>query len=128
MFQYKCNERQKRANHERDYWKYISTFRQPSFHRNISYLALEYSRDIERSRLRTFRHRQNQYEHIQRENDRLTKHISQARGQLMTKEQCEKDWQRHIHVMKQTCDYPENIDRFVSNQQRKKSSFTKVRR
>jgi hypothetical protein len=108
MLQFIFNERQRRDIHEREYWKYIANLRQQSSHSNMFYLSNQ------GSRIQTSRHRQNQYERIQRENDLLTKRLSQVRGQLMTKEQCEKDWLRHINIMKNICHYPENIDRFVS--------------
>ena len=114
MFRLKCNERQRRVIHEREYWKYISNLRRQSFPSKISYLPIEHIRDGERSRMRNTLHRQNQYERIQRENDRLSQRISQARGQLMTKEECQKDWQRHVQMMKKTSNYPENIDRFTN--------------
>ncbi len=63
-----------------------------------------------------YQQRLNEYKRINNENNLLIKRINNVRGQLMNKQQCEQDWQRHIKIMKKNCDYPENIDRFVSNQ------------
>jgi len=138
----------------------------------MSYLSYEHIKEIERSRIRNFLRKENQYERIKRENDLLSKrlfqiskrttlddknfqyeknldmfnskrlqqrlneykhinnenhhlikHINNVRGQLINKQECDQDWQRNINIMKKTCHYPDNIDRFVSNkninQQRK---------
>ncbi len=120
MLQFKLNERQRRDVHEREYWKFITNLRQHLSYSNRFYLSNEYVKEMERSKTRTFLQRQQQYERIQRENDLLTKRLNQVRGHIMTKEECDKNWQYHVNVMKKTCSYPENIDRFVSNSQRNK--------
>ena len=118
MLRFKFNERQRRDMHEREYWKFITNLRQQLPDSNRFYLSNEYIKEIQRSKTRTALQRQHQYDRIQRENDLLTKRINQVRGYIMTKEECERNWQYHINVMKKTCNYPENIDRFVY--QRKK--------
>ena len=65
-----------------------------------------------------------EYRRIRSENELLTKRISSVQGQMMDKQQCDREWQRHIQVMKHTSDYPENIDRFVSNQKRRQRRHT----
>lgn len=67
--------------------------------------------------LNSKRFQQRLYEHkrINNENSLKMKQMNNVRGQLITKEQCNEDWQRHINIMKKNCNYPENIDRFVSN-------------
>lgn len=114
MYQRKNCER-----HERDYWKYISSLRQQSSQLKLSQFPREYLREKEHSRRRTSIERQHHYERIQRENDLLRKHIEQTRGKLPSKEEYDKDWQGHIRTMKNMCQYPENIDRFVSNEKMK---------
>ncbi|CAF2523313.1 unnamed protein product [Rotaria sp. Silwood2] len=59
--------------------------------------------------------RLNEYKRINNENNLLIKRFNNVHGQLITKQQCDQDWQRHINEMKKSSDYPENIDRFVSN-------------
>ena len=164
VLQHKCNERQIREIHEREYMKYVTNLRQQSFHSNMSHLSTEHIKEIERARLRHVFNKHNQYERVQRENNLLSerlfqtnkrtmidnqnsdyqqnleifnskysqqrlneykridnenqvlaKRIRSAHGQLINKQQCNQDWQRHISMMKKNCDYPENIDRFVSN-------------
>ena len=114
-------ERKPPEQHEREYWKYISELRRQTLPSTMSYLSLEHFREIRRAQSRTRMEREVQYKRIQRENNLLIKHIDQARGRLATKEECEKDWQRHIQTMKNMCHYPENIDRFVSKKKKKKN-------
>lgn len=55
-----------------------------------------------------------EYAQIEQENHLILKRLTQIQGKLMTKDEYERDWQRHIKIMKKTCQYPENIDRFIS--------------
>ncbi|UJR15516.1 hypothetical protein I4U23_002456 [Adineta vaga] len=71
-----------------------------------------------------FQQRVNEYQRIHTENQLLMKRLNHVRGQMIDKQQYDQDWQRHIDVMKKTCDYPENIDRFVSNKKVKQYQHT----
>ncbi|CAF1198219.1 unnamed protein product [Rotaria sp. Silwood1] len=75
----------------------------------------QYQKNLDTFNLKYSQQRLNDYKRINNENNMLIKRINTVRGQLVTKQQCDQDWQRHINVMKKSCDYPENIDRFVSN-------------
>lgn len=55
-----------------------------------------------------------EYKRIEQENHLLLKRLTCIQGNLMTKEEYERDWQRHVEIMKKNCQYPENIDRFIS--------------
>jgi hypothetical protein len=83
----------------------------------------KYQQNLNVLNFKYFQQRLNEYKRIQNENHLLLKRINNVRGQLINKQQCEQDWQRQINWMKKKCNYPENIDRFVSNnkanQQRK---------
>ena len=164
VLQQKCNERQRREIHEREYLKYISNLRHQTFNSSMSHLPIEHIQEMERSKVRYVANKTNQYERIRRENQILSerfiratqraivedkndkyrrnleifnsKHLQQrandykriknenhllmkrfnnAHGFVVTKEQCDQDWQHNIDVMKKASDYPENIDQFVSN-------------
>ena len=168
VLQHKCNDRQIREIHEREYQKYLVNLRQqplpqPPGNSHPFYLSSKHAVEVERSRVRSAQAKQTQYARIQRENcllyDRLLKagqrpsiddrnrvyehnlevfnskrfqqrvnqykridtdnqsllqRINSSRARLMNKEECDRDWQKHLVVMKKACDYPENIDRFVS--------------
>lgn len=73
-----------------------------------------YEHNLESFNSKRFQQRVNQYKRIDTDNQLLLQRINTARGRLLSKEQCDRDWQKHLVVMKKTCDYPENIDRFVS--------------
>jgi hypothetical protein len=58
--------------------------------------------------------RHNQYKRIDNENQALLQRIRTARGRLVTKEECDRDWRKNVNIMKKMCAYPENIDRVDS--------------
>jgi len=76
----------------------------------------KYQQNLDVFNSKRLQQRLNEYKRINNENHLYIKRINNVRGQLINKQQCEQDWQRHIKIMKKNCDYPENIDRFVSNQ------------
>lgn len=117
MFQWKSPKQ-----HERDYWKFVSELRRQSLPSTMSHLSLEHVREVQRAGSRTRMKREFQYKRIEQENNLLIKHIDQVRGRIATREECEKDWKRHIQTMKNMCHYPENIDRFVSKKKKKKKN------
>ncbi|CAF1022112.1 unnamed protein product [Rotaria sordida] len=75
----------------------------------------KYQQNLDTFNSKYLQQRLNQYKHIQNENNLLIKRINNIHGQLITKQQCNQDWQRYINEMKKHSDYPENIDQFVSN-------------
>jgi hypothetical protein len=102
------------------------------FHTNrrsmIDNQNLKYQQNFEPFYSKRFQQRLNEHKRIENQNHLLIKRINNVHGQLINKQQCEQDWQRHIHFMKKTCDYPENIDRFVSNQHRRTCRFDNIKR
>jgi hypothetical protein len=84
----------------------------------------KYQQNLNIFNSKRFQQRANEYERINTENRLLIKRIDNVRGHLINKQQCNQDWQRHVNVMKTTCDYPENIDRFVSNRNTKQHRKT----
>jgi hypothetical protein len=76
----------------------------------------KYQQNLDVFNSKRIQQRLNEYKRINNENYLLIKRINNVRGHLINKQQCEQDWQRHINIMKKNCNYPENIDRFVSNQ------------
>ena len=73
-----------------------------------------YAQNLDSFNSKRFQQRSNEYKRIYNDNQVLLQRINQAQGHLITKEQCENDWKKHLDVMKKTCDYPENLDKFVS--------------
>lgn len=73
-----------------------------------------YEQNSQIFRTKHFQQRVIQYKKINNENQILLQRIHSARGRLMSKDQCDRDWKKSIDVMKKTSDYPENIDRFVA--------------
>lgn len=83
-----------------------------------------YKRNLEIFNSKHSQQRINDYKRINNENNILMKRFNRATTQLVSKQQCDQEWQQHINVMKKTCDYPEKIDQFVSNV--KKNQHKKV--
>jgi hypothetical protein len=80
----------------------------------------KYQQNLNILNSKRFQQRLNEYKRINNENNLLIKRLSNVRGQLINKQQCEQDWKQHINFMKKNCDYPENIDRFVSNRNQRR--------
>lgn len=78
------------------------------------HLNEKYEENLQLFQQKRFQHRSTQYKRIDEENQILSKRLKNVRGALKNNDECERDWQRHIHFMKKTSNYPENIDRFVS--------------
>lgn len=78
-----------------------------------------------------YQQRFNEYKRIENDNQVLIQRLKNVRGNLISKEQCENDWKKHIDVMKKTCDYPENVDKFLTkmnkNQQKKACLYSTMR-
>ena len=64
--------------------------------------------------LRSRQQRSNEYKRIDQENQLLSQRLQHARAEVSTKDECQRDWQRHVHFMKKTCTYPENLEQFVA--------------
>lgn len=73
-----------------------------------------YQQNLDIFNNKRFQQRSNDYKRIKSNNQILSERLNHVRGHLITKQQCENDWKKHLDVMKKTCDYPENIDKFVS--------------
>jgi hypothetical protein len=82
-----------------------------------------YQQNLEIFNSKHIQQRFKEYKRIENDNHLLLQRLNNARGHLISKQQCEKDWKKHLQVMKQNCDYPEKLDQFVSkmtkNQQQK---------
>lgn len=57
--------------------------------------------------------RSHEYNRIYDDNQILLQRINNVRGRLISKQQCENEWRKHVEFMKKSCCYPENIDKFV---------------
>lgn len=79
-------------------------------HRNQSY-----EQNLNIFNLKHLQQRLHEYNRINEENQILMKRFQNTCTRLVSKEQCEQEWQRHIDTMKKSSDYPEHIDAFVSN-------------
>ncbi|CAF1631210.1 unnamed protein product [Adineta ricciae] len=83
-----------------------------------------YKQNLDIFNKKRFQQRVNEYQRIYNENQILNQRLHHVRGQLISKQQYDHEWQRHINVMKQMCDYPENIDAFVSNKRSKQRPYS----
>ncbi|UJR31165.1 hypothetical protein I4U23_018672 [Adineta vaga] len=73
-----------------------------------------YQRNLDAFNSKRSQQRFHDYKRIYNDNQLLLHRISNIHGRLANKEQCEHDWRKHVNVMKKSCNYPENIDRFVT--------------
>ncbi|CAF1575669.1 unnamed protein product [Rotaria sp. Silwood1] len=73
-----------------------------------------YEQNLKTFTLKRYQQRFNEYNRIFNDNQILLQRINNVRGHLITKQECENDWKKHIEFMKKTCDYPENIDKFIT--------------
>ena len=78
-----------------------------------------YQQNLEIFNTKRLQQRYNDYKRINNDNQVLFHRLSNVRGNLVSKEECDNDWKKHLVVMKKTCDYPENIDKFVSKMSKK---------
>jgi hypothetical protein len=90
-----------------------------------------YEQNLDSFNSKRYQQRSNEYKHIYNDNQVILQRINNAQGHLMTRKQCDNDWKHHISVMKKSCDYPENIDSFVSkmniNQQKQACRYSTMR-
>ncbi|CAF1473338.1 unnamed protein product [Adineta steineri] len=75
----------------------------------------KYQQNLDIFKSKYTQQRSNEYQRIKNENHLISQRINNVRGQVVNKQQCDQDWQRQIKDMKKSCDYPEHIDQFVSN-------------
>lgn len=91
----------------------------------------DYNQNLQIFSTKRSQQRSNQYKRIHQENQIIVSRIQTARGRLLTKEQCDQEWKKHLVSMKKTCDYPENLERFVSktprHEQKHVCPFSKLR-
>lgn len=90
-----------------------------------------YERNLNIFNTKRIEQRFNDYKRIDHDNQLLIHRLQNVRANLISKDECEHDWQKHLIFMKKNCDYPENLDRFVSkvNQsQRKQTAFQSAMR
>lgn len=90
-----------------------------------------YQQNLDIFNSKRFQQRSKEYKRIENDNNNLAQRINNVRGHLISKKQCDNDWKKHLNVMKKSCDYPENIDKFVSkmtkNQQKKSYFYSAMR-
>ena len=85
-----------------------------------------YEQNLSIFNAKRFQQRLNDYKRIDNDNQVLFRRLHNVRGNMISKEQCENDWKNHLVFMKKNCDYPENLDKFVSKtdkSQRKQTSI-----
>ena len=80
-----------------------------------------YQQNLDSFNSKRLQQRFNTYKRIENDNHLLLQRINNTRGHLVTKQECDHDWKKHIDIMKKTCDYPENIEKFVSKTNKKQS-------
>lgn len=73
-----------------------------------------YAKNLNIFNTKRVQQRFNDYKRIDNDNQALIHRLRNVRGNLISKDECEHDWQKHLVFMKKNCDYPENLDRFVS--------------
>lgn len=73
-----------------------------------------YEQNLDTFNSKRWQQRSNEYKRIHNDNKVILQRLSNVRGNLISKQQCDYDWKKHLTVMKKNCDYPENIDTFVS--------------
>jgi len=90
-----------------------------------------YQQNLDIFNSKRIQQRFNEYKRIKNDNDTLLKRIDNVRGHLISKKECDNDWKKHVNVMKKSCDYPENIDKFVSkmnkNQEKQACFYSAMR-
>ena len=59
-----------------------------------------YENNLDAFSSKRFQQRLNQYKRIDNENQQLLHSITTVRGRLVNKQQCDLDWQKHVHMMK----------------------------
>lgn len=74
----------------------------------------DYRRNLDTFNSKRCQQRLHGYKRIHDDNQVFLQRLQTVQGRVITKERCEDDWQKHLRVMKTSCEYPENIDRFVS--------------
>lgn len=85
-----------------------------------------YEQNLSIFNAKRYQQRLNDYKRIDNDNQVLFRRLHNVRGNMISKEQCENDWKNHLVFMKKNCDYPENLDKFVSKMnktQRKQASI-----
>ena len=73
-----------------------------------------YERNLDIFSGKRYQQRSKEYKRIDNDNQVLLQRLNNVRGHLINRQQCDNDWTKHLSVMKKGCDYPENIDKFVS--------------
>lgn len=90
-----------------------------------------YQQNLDIFNSKRYQQRFNEYKRIENDNHVLLHRLNNVRGNLINKQQCDNDWKKHINVMKKSCDYPENIEKFVSkmtkNQQKQACLYSAMR-
>jgi len=90
-----------------------------------------YQQNLDSFNSKRFQQRSNEYKRIENANQTLLQRINNVRGNLISKQQCDNDWKKHLNIMKKSCDYPENLDKFVSkmtkNQQKQTCFYSAMR-
>jgi hypothetical protein len=90
-----------------------------------------YQQNLDIFNTKRYQQRFNEYKRIENDNHALLQRLNNVRGNLISKQQCDNDWKKHINDMKKSCDYPENIDKFVSkmtkNQQKQACFYSAMR-
>ena len=78
-----------------------------------------YQQNLDAFNSKRLEQRFNTYKRIESDNHILLQRINTTRGHLISKQECDHDWKKHIDIMKKTCDYPENIEKFVGKTNKK---------
>ncbi|CAF1643674.1 unnamed protein product [Adineta ricciae] len=93
---------------------FLNRLHQASERTLIDHQNQNYLRNLSAFNCKRSQQRSHDYERIYTDNQLLLHRLSTTPGRIANKEQCERDWKRHVDIMKKSCDYPENIDRFVT--------------
>jgi hypothetical protein len=78
-----------------------------------------YQQNLDIFNTKRVQQRFNEYKRIHNDNQVILQRLTNVRGNLISKQECDNDWKKHLIVMKKNCDYPENIDKFVSKMSKK---------
>lgn len=85
-----------------------------------------FEQDLSIFNAKRFQQRLNDYKRIDNDNQALYRRLQNVRGNMISKEECENDWKNHLVFMKKNCDYPENLDRFVSKMNKNQRKQTSI--
>ncbi|CAF0982749.1 unnamed protein product [Didymodactylos carnosus] len=75
---------------------------------------LKYQKQLDTFMSKRLQQRRFDHQKIEYENLLLSKRLMNTQAHITNKREQDRDWKKHMEIMKKTCHYPENIDRFIT--------------